>query len=329
MRNEAEPMHEMDKKIVILDTGYDNYTFEKQLLREHGYHLEIFKGEKHDLHGKKAFSKDAVGIFIRWTKIDEGFLRQCPKLKVIIRYGAGYENVDLTAATRATVKVANVGGYGNHSVSDHALALMYACARGLFQGVQALRNNFGKPPFERMFELHRKTLGIVGLGRIGGTLATKAVHLFKQVLAYDPYIADTRFTDLGVQKASFDALLRNSEIISLHCNLTDETRNMIDKPAFEKMDKKPILVNTSRGPVIENKELLNALDSGKVFMAGLDVYDSELPDEIPVDILTHPRIITTGHYAWYSENSIAALQKRAAQNMVALLEGREIKDTLN
>ena len=316
-------------KVVILDTGYENYHYEKDLLHKNGYSLEIFDACKNNINEKLKISKDAVGLFVRWTNIDDAFLSQCPGLKVIIRYGAGYENVDLDAATRANVKVANVGGYGNHSVSDHALSLMYACARGLFQGVSILKNNFGKPPFTRMFEMHRKTLGIVGFGRIGGTLATKAVHLFNHVLAYDPYIPDSRFTDLGVQKATFDELLRNSDIISLHCNLTDETRNMIDKPAFEKMYKTPIIVNTSRGPVIETKALLDALDSEKVFMAGLDVYNSELPDEITDEILTHPRTITTGHYAWYSENSIAELQKRAAKNMVALLQGKEIEDLLN
>lgn len=322
-------MDEISKKVTVLDTGYENYSVEEQLLRQHGYNLEIFKGEKHDLNEKIAFSNDAVGIFVRWTKVDEAFLQRCPRLKVIIRYGAGYENIDLKAATRTNVAVANVGGYGNHSVSDHALGLMYACVRGLFQGMSTLKGNFGKPPFERIFEFHRKTLGIIGLGRIGGTLATKAVHLFNHVLAYDPYIPDSRFTDLGVQKCSFDELLLNSDVISLHCNLTDETRNLIDQPAFEKMGKTPIIVNTSRGPVIESKALFNALNSNNVFMAGLDVYDSELPDEIPDEILSHPRIIATGHYAWYSENSISELQKRAAQNMVALLEGKQIEDLLN
>ncbi len=316
-------------KIAILDTGYENYAYEKNLINQHGYSLEIFNGEKSDASGKMAFAKDAVGIFVRWTKVDELFLKNCPQLKVIIRYGAGYENIDLEAATRAGVKVANVGGYGNHSVSDHALALIYACGRGLLEGVQTLKNHFGKPPFDRMFEFHRKTLGIIGLGRIGGTLATKAVHLFNQVLAYDPYIPDSRFTGLGVTKATFDELLMGCDVISLHCNLTDETRNMIDNPAFEKMKKSPIIVNTSRGPIIDTHALLFALDSGTVFRAGLDVYDSELPEQIPTKLLNHPKTITTGHYAWYSENAITVLQMRATQNMVSLLQGKEIEDCLN
>jgi D-3-phosphoglycerate dehydrogenase / 2-oxoglutarate reductase len=319
----------MSLKVAILDTGYENYTYEKKLISRHGYTLQIFKGEKSDISAKLAFAKDAVGIFVRWTKVDEDFLKNCTHLKVIIRYGAGYENVDIDAATKAGVKVANVGGYGNHSVSDHALTLMYACARGLFRGVQTLKSNFGKPPYQRMFEFHRKTVGIIGLGRIGGTLSTKAVHLFNQVLACDPYVPDSRFTKLGVMKVSFDELLMRSDVISLHCNLTDETRNMIDKPAFDKMDKIPIIINTSRGKVIETEALLDALNSGNVFRAGLDVYDSELPDEIPDEVKNHSRIIATGHYAWYSENSIEELQKRAAQNMIALLQGKKIEDLLN
>lgn len=316
-------------KIAVLDTGYENYRFEKELLAQNGYDLHIFKGDKADVEGKIKFSKDAEGLFVRWTLIDDAFLSQCPNVRVIVRYGAGYENVDLDAAARANVKVSNVGGYGNHSVSDHAISLMYACARGLFKGVPTLKTNFGKPPFARMFEMHRKTLGIIGMGRIGGTLAKKAVHLFKSVMAYDPYIPDSRFHEMSVIKASFEELLENSDIISLHCNLTEETRIMINKDAFAKMKKVPILVNTSRGPVIETKALLDALNAQIIFRAGLDVFNSELPEEISDEVLQHPNIIATGHYAWYSENSQSELQERATENMVALLKGKIIEDLLS
>lgn len=319
----------MPKKIAVLDTGYEDYNFEKNLLAKNGYELQVFVGEKADLEGKIALSKDAEGLFIRWTIINDYFLNQCPNVKVIVRYGAGYENVDLEAASRANVKVCNVGGYGNHSVSDHAISLMYACARGLLQGASSLKRNFGKPPFNRMFEMHRKTLGIIGLGRIGGTLATKAVHLFEKVMAYDPYIPDTRFKSLNVDQACFEDVLKKSDVISLHCNLTEETRHLINGNAFAKMKKAPVLINTSRGPVVETGAMLGALHSQQIFRAGLDVFNSEIPDEIPDEILNHPNIIATGHYAWYSENSIAELQKRAAENMVALLQGKPIEDLLN
>ena len=316
-------------KIAILDCGYKHYNFEKELLSRNGYQLKLYEGDPSDLHSKIRFASEAVGLFVRWTRVDESFLSKCPQLQVIVRYGAGYENIDLEAASRAGVRVANVGGYGNHSVSDHALSLIYASIRGLFPGTRGLRENFGKAPYPRMFELHRKTLGIIGLGRIGGTLARKAVGLFQQVIASDPYVPDSRFTDLGVVKTTQESLLRRSHVISIHCNLTSETRHLIDRSAFSIMDQSPYVVNTARGPVIETEALLEALEKELIPGAGLDVFDSELPEEIDERILGHKRIITTGHYAWYSENSLDELQKKAAQNMIALLQNQSTEDSLN
>lgn len=322
-------MKEKVPKIAVLDPGYAHYNYENELLARSGYELQIFQGNPDDHQAKVHFAADAAGLFVRWTRIDAFFISKCPHLKVIIRYGAGYENIDLEAASRANVKVANVGGYGNHSVSDHALSLIYAGTRGLFPGTAAIRNQFGKAPFPEVFELHRKTLGIIGLGRIGGTLAGKATGLFSKVVASDPYIPDARFNDLGVQQVSLENLLRQSHVISIHCNLTDETRHLINSRAFGMMDQRPYLVNTARGQVIETGALLQALEDGLIRGAGLDVFDSELPSEIDSAILAHPLIIATGHYAWYSENSVDELQKRAAGNMVALLGNETIEDSLN
>lgn len=322
-------MQHQISKIVVLDPGYDHYKYERDLLSRSGYDLQVYAGTSDDQEAKNNFASDAVGLFVRWTQIDASFLSKCPQLKVIIRYGAGYENIDLEAASRANVKVANVGGYGNHSVSDHALSLIYASIRGLFHGTAGFRDHFGRAPFPEIFELHRKTLGIIGLGRIGGTLARKAGGLFNKLVASDPYIPDERFSDLGVEKVDLEQLLRQSHVISIHCNLTSETRHLIDSKAFQIMDQQPFLINTARGPVIETGALLQALDKEKVRGAGLDVFDSDLPSEIDPRIPDHPRIIATGHYAWYSENSLDELQKRAAQNMVALLRNETIEDSLN
>ncbi len=317
------------KKIAILDTGYPSYEKERRLLHSNGYELVIFEGDRADITSRIRLAGKAEGIFVRWTRIDEPFLEKCPSLKAIVRYGAGYENIDLEAAARTGIRVANVGGYGNHSVSDHALALIFASARGLFPGVAGFRENFGKPPFERMIEFHRNTLGIIGLGRIGGTLASKAGFLFKEVLASDPYIADSRFMDLNVIKTDLQKLLKKSDVISIHCNLTEETTGLIGHQEFRKMDRFPILVNTARGPVIETGALLEALEQGKVHSAGLDVFHSEIPGQIDRRLLSHPRVIATGHFAWYSENSLEELQKRAAENMLALLAGKSPEDSLN
>lgn len=318
--------HHTSPRIAILDTGYDSYQYEQELFEKHGYILDIFPGESGD---KKAFARDAVGLLIRWTIIDDEFLNALPNLKAIVRYGVGYENIDLKAASAHGVKVANVQGYANHAVSDHAIALMYACARAIKSGGEKFHSNFGKAPTPRIFEFHDRTLGIIGLGRIGGTLCHKAKHLFKRVLAADPYIPDQRFIELGAIKSDLKTLLNESHVISLHCNLTDETRHLINHDAFRMMAQKPILINTARGDVIDEEALKFALDANLIHSAGIDVFHDEPPGNNLIPILNRPNVIATGHYAWYSETAMLELQKRAADNLLMLLQGQIPADCLN
>jgi D-3-phosphoglycerate dehydrogenase len=222
-----------------------------------------------------------------------------------------------------------VGGYANHSVSDHALALMFACSRALFPGRDRLDSGFGAPPHAGLFELHDKTLGIVGLGRIGGALCRKAQCLFERILASDPYIPKARFELLDAIPAPLEQLLEQSHVISLHCPLTPETRGLIGAAAFERMARRPILLNTARGAVIDEIALLNALQRDLIRGAGLDVYEQEPVTAQQKPILDHPRTVCTGHYAWYSDRAIAELQRRAALNMLALLRGEIPDDCLN
>ncbi len=316
-------------KIKVLDTGFDSFEYEERLFKSHGYDFEIWPGDKGDVTGKTRFAADADGLLIRWTLINDDFLAKMNGLKAIARYGVGYENIDLEAVTRYHVKSANVQGYGNHAVSDHALALMYACNRMLPQGQNEIREIFGAAPDKRLLDFHECTLGIIGLGRIGGTLCKKAKPLFKQVLASDPYISDSRFDELGATKASLQEVMENSDVISIHCNLTDETQSLLNEHTFSLTKKCPIIINTARGPVIEQKALLKALERRQIFMAGIDVFNTELAHELPEQLLNHPAIISTGHYAWYSLQSHQELQKRAADNLLALLQGKMIEDCLN
>ncbi len=316
-------------KIKVLDTGYDSFADEQQLFESNGYSFELFPGEKGDVAGKIAFASDADGLLIRWTEIDEHFLSAMTNLKAIVRYGVGYENIDLEAVKNTHVKVANVQGYGNHAVSDHALALMYACNRMLLQGQKEIRTIFGAAPDKRMLEFHECTLGIIGLGRIGGTLCQKAVHLFKNVVASDPYIPGYRFTVLGAESVSLEQLIEQSDVISIHCNLTEETERLLNDKTFALAKKCPIIINTARGPVIDQDSLLKALKDNHISHVGIDVFHTELANELPEDLLDHPSIITTGHYAWYSSRSHQELQKRAADNLLAMLQGEIIEDCLN
>jgi D-3-phosphoglycerate dehydrogenase len=315
-------------EITVIDPGYDSYAYEKRLFEEHGYAFKVFTGHHHDREGKLAFAENASGVLLRWTDVDDQFLSRLPNLKAIVRYGVGYDNIILESANRHRVRVANVQGYANQAVSDHALALLFSCSRLLPLSGHNLKNDFGKPPAMDVMEFSGKTLGILGLGRIGGTLCQKAGALFERVLAADPYIPAERFEQLETKQCDFQTLLRESDAISIHCNLTDETHGLFNRDAFSKMEKRPIVVNTARGPVIEADALLDALQQDMVHSAGLDVFPEEPPGESLEALLSYPRVIATGHYAWYSIRSSEELQKRAADNLLALLRGEAVEDEL-
>ena len=315
--------------VVILDSGYKSYDFENSLFEGSGFTLKIhplYKGEKAE---KMAFAREAHGILVRHTAIDSEFLTGMKNLKAVVRYGVGYDNIDVDACTRFGVKVANVQGYANHSVSDHALALLLSCSRALWNTPQQLHHQFAAPPVEDVFELHDKTLGIIGLGRIGSELSRKASSLFHRIIASDPYKPDSHFKALNVDKVSQNELLKISDVISLHCNLTKETTHLINRNAITKMEKKPVLINTSRGEVIDEQVLVDALKKGKVHSAGLDVFEDEPVTVAQRELIDHPRTICTGHYAWYSGYSAVELQKRAALNLLHLLNNEEVEDSLN
>jgi len=316
-------------EVVIIDSGYKSYAFEKELFKKNGFSLKIYPIYKGDPSGKRNFAKDADGILVRHTTIDEAFLSEMKNLKAVVRYGVGYDNIDIEACSKCGVKVANVQGYANHAVSDHAIALMFSCTRALWNPEFQLLKEFGSPPFPDIIELHDKILGIIGIGRIGSEFCKKASPFFSQVLACDPYKPESHFNQLSVQRVELNELLEKSDVISLHCNLTIETKHLLNKEKFMIMKKKPVIINTSRGEVISEKALLYALNSNKIHSAGLDVYENEPITDRQKKLVNHPRTICTGHYAWYSDKASLELQRRAALNLLNLLLGNTVEDCLN
>lgn len=316
-------------KVVILDSGYKSYAFEKELFEGNGFELKIHSTYEGEKAKKMEFAKGADGILVRHTRIDSEFLSNMKNLKAVVRYGVGYDNVDVAACTQAGVKVANVQGYANHSVSDHALALLFSCSRALWNTKEQISKKFAAPPVEDIFELHDKTLGIIGLGRIGSELAKKARLLFKEIIAADPYKSQKYCNRFSARKVDLTELLQTSDIISLNCNLTVETRHILNNAAFSEMKKRPVIINTSRGETINEKALLNALNSGTIHSAGLDVFENEPPANVQNELINHARTICTGHYAWYSDYAAVELQKRAALNLYHFLTGKDVEDSLN
>ena len=315
-------------KIGVLDSGYDSYSIEKELLEKNGFELDVFDDHFGDRESKIRFAKDKTGLLIRQTEIDKRFLDELPGLKVIVRYGIGYDNINLEEARAHGVKVANVQGYATRCVAEHAMALMFACLRSLYKGVTEIREQYGKPPIPDIYELHDKTLGIIGLGRIGSRFALNCRPLFKRILAVDPYIEPGRFSETGTVRTELTNLLNSSHVISIHCNLNGETFHMINRESIDLMRNRPIIINTARGPIINEKDLLWALNEWRIHSAGIDVWEDEPLTSRQESLVSHPRVVSTGHYAWYSEDSAIELQKRAAENMIALLAGKTISDRL-
>ena len=316
-------------EVVILDSGYKSYDFEKELFEKSGIALKIHPAHTGDPIEKRDFARNADGLLVRHTAINGIFLSEMKKLKAVVRYGVGYDNIDVEACSRHGVKVANVQGYANHSVSDHALALMFSCIRAMWETKSQLHGGFGTPPAQDIFELHDKTLGIIGIGRIGRELCKKATGLFSKVLACDPYKPEDYFRKLSALQVSLDELLEKSDVISIHCNLTEETRHLLSRERFLLMNRKPVIINTSRGEVICEEALLEALNSGKIHSAGIDVFENEPITQKQDLLVNHPRTICTGHYAWYSDKASSELQRRAAMNLLNLLKGNAVEDCLN
>jgi D-3-phosphoglycerate dehydrogenase len=249
------------------------------------------------------------------------------KCKILSRMGIGYNNIDVEAATRQGIPVAVVLDASVHEVSDQAMAFLLAFSRRLLPLAQAVRNGIWKPGSAeivkargRMFRLNEQTLGVVGVGRIGGRMPAKARAFGMRVLAYDPYLSAQELQQKGAEKVDFDRLLRESDFISIHTPLTPETRGMFGLKEFRKMKPTAFIINTARGAVIKEQDLHQALVEGAIAGAGLDVSEPEPPD--PKNPLFQlEQVLVTGHSAFFSETSMMELQRKAAEAVVAALRG--------
>ena len=265
--------------------------------------------------------EDADAVLVRWHKIGPDLIRRFQRCKIIIRYGVGYDNVDLRAATEAGIMVGHVPTYCLDEVATHALALLLACVRNVVPIQRRLtQGGWSANPPEKSHRMAGRTLGLVGLGNIGQTVARKLGGWRMRLLATDPFVEPEKASSLAVELVDLDTLCRESDFISLHAPLLPETRHLISHREFNRMKKGVVLVNTARGPVLDPAALLAALDAGRVAAAGLDVFEVE-PLAADSPLRSHPRIIVSDHTAWYSEESVAELQTTVAEEAVRVCTG--------
>ena len=262
-------------------------------------------------------------------------LRHC---RVIVRGGVGYDNVDLKAAAARGILVCNVPDYGVDEVADHAILLTLACNRGLARTERRLRRTLQPWDFHSVEPVPRlagATMGIIGLGRIGAATALRAKAMRMRVIAYDPYLRPGLDKSFGVPLVSLDTLLAESDVVSLHTPLTDETRHIINARALAKMKPTALLINTARGATVDIAALAAALSEGRLAGAGIDV----LPQEPPV--ATDPLIqlwqqedpvinlVITPHTAFYSDAGSVEMRTKAAQEVARVLRGEAPKNCVN
>ncbi len=254
--------------------------------------------------------------------VNAGFIGRLRRCKVIGAYGVGYDHIDVAAAAARGIPVVHVPDYGTEEVSDHTMALVLGCLRGLPRLGAGVRQ--GRWEYTDSGPLHRlegRTLGIVGLGRIGGRVADKARAFGFRILACDPYIPAAAFAARGAEARALPALLAESDVVSVHTPLTAETRRLMDARAFGLMKRGAVLVNAARGPIVDEAALLAALDDGRIAAAGLDVLVEE-PPPAAHPLWHDPRVILTPHSAWYSEESMVALKRLLAEDIARVLAGR-------
>jgi D-3-phosphoglycerate dehydrogenase / 2-oxoglutarate reductase len=268
-----------------------------------------------------AVAHDADAVLVTYAKLPGELLKEFTRCKVIGRFGLGVDNIDIPAAARLGITVTYVPDYCLHEVSDHAMALLLALARKIpFSNGLVLSGRWEVAPIVPLRRLEGQVLGLVGFGNIPRAIAPKAKAFGLRVVAYDPFVSATVMKALGVDGASFEELLGHSDFVSIHAPLLPATRNLMNASAFARMKKGAFVVNTARGPLIDEPALVAALDSGHLAGAALDVVAVE-PLAADSPLLGRDNVILTPHTAFYSVEALEELQTKCASDVARVLSG--------
>ena len=274
---------------------------------------------------------DAAGLVLRSRiRVDDVLLTQLPALRFICRSGAGLENIDLDAAARRGIRVFNSPEGNRDAVGEHALGMLLSLLHQLREADQSIRRGEWDREGHRGVELAARTVGIVGYGHMGSAFAEKLTGMGCRILAVDPYRMDHDGALQGcVEAVDLITLQREADVVSLHCNLTPETRGMVNAHWLSSFSKPIVLLNTARGPILDTAALLDALDDGRVISAGLDVFDRETPsfetvggrDGAWTRLMDHPRTQVSPHVAGWTEESYVKLSSVLADKVLTEFGG--------
>ncbi len=289
---------------------------------------DIVEVDGTDVPALRAAVADADGLVVRSESwVDEELIQAAPRLRVIARAGVGVDNIDVPAATRAGVLVLNAPGSNSVSAAEHTVSIMLALARQLADANDSMHHGRWERKRFRIFDLKDKTIGIVGLGRVGSVVARRLAAFESHLIGYDPYIPAERFSELGVEQVTYQDLIRRSDIITFHCPLTDETRNMLDAEALASTKPGVVVINCARGGVVDEDALIAALESGHVAGAGVDVFPHEPVEQ--TDLARFPNVILTPHIGGSSVEAQAAVGEIISRTTLAALRGESVPNAVN
>lgn len=316
-------------KIVVTDDRYNSfYNEEKKVFEDLDVELVIANCTTPD--EVSAVCQDADGILCNLAPMDSKVINGLKKCKVISRYGVGYDNVDVAACTKKGIYLANVTDYCLDEVSDQALALMLACARKIAcrdAQVRAGEWNIGRK--DPVYRIAGKTFTFLGFGMIARCLLRKIQGFnFAEILVYDPFVDKKVIESFGAHKVEWKEALRKADFFSIHMPANEKTRGIINADAFAMMKSTAILINTSRGAIIDEPALIAALTKGQINSAGLDVHAKE-PLDKDSPLMKIKNCVLTDHAGWYSEESMSELKTKAAWNIKDALRGKKPKYAVN
>lgn len=306
--------------VFVTDDRYGSYVEETNVLAEVGARLEVLNLRSEE-EAIKAL-RYADGILVNMFQMTKGVIDSLERCRVISRYGVGFDNVDIDAATRKKIQVARVPDYSIEDVSDQALALLLACVRNVaFKDRKVREGSWNLQKLQATNRIAGRTLGLIGFGSIARCLRRKVEGFgLGEILVYDPFVSKEDIEKSGAVQATLDTLLVESDYVSVHAPLSAATKGLLNRDRIALMKKKAILVNTSRGAIIEEAALAAALKEGRIGSAGLDVFEIE-PLPVDSELKRLDNVVLADHTGWYSEESVLELKTKAAQNIAQTLLG--------
>jgi D-3-phosphoglycerate dehydrogenase / 2-oxoglutarate reductase len=311
----------------IIDEEWNDYEIEEKLVRKELPGCDLRYSKKDYLADLESFGKyaDAVlcQIDVDFPKAVIGRLENC---QIISVYGTGYDNIDVDAAREKNIVVTNVPAFCVPEVSDHIIAFIYHFSKKVATYKQKISMGlWGINAVDQIpARLSGSILFIIGFGNIGKALAKKAVSLGLEVIVHDPYVSEDALKLFGVRKVSWDDGFQNADFVSIATRLTPQTREMVGMTEFKMMKKEAVLINTARGEIIKENDLLEAVNSGLIAGAGLDVTAKEPPDS-ENELLKCEKILLTPHVSYLSCESLRELREKALRNIIITLKGKKIE----